>query len=76
MERDGARSRSRMGNTVLRCSESKEATRDLPTYPHMTEREYGTMHTTMGHEVNLQLTHAYAGLLREMTGNSAIHVVL
>ena len=34
------------------------------------------MHTTMGHKVNLELTHAYAGSLREMTGNSALHVIL
>lgn len=34
------------------------------------------MYTTMGHEANLQLTHTDAGLLREMRGNSALHVVL
>ena len=61
---------------VLQCSESEETTRELPTYPHLEEREYGTIHTTMGHKVNLHLTHAYAGSLREMTANSALHVIL
>ena len=61
---------------VLQCSESEEATRELPTYPHLDEREYGTLHTIMAHQVNLELTHAYAGSLQEMTGNSALQLIL
>ena len=34
------------------------------------------LHTTMAHKVNLEFTKAYAGSLREMTGNSALHLIL
>ena len=61
---------------VLQCSESEDANYELPTYPHLDEQEYGMLHTTMAHKVNLEFTKAYAGSLREMTGNSALHLIL
>ena len=61
---------------VMQCSDSEKATQELPTYPPLDEQEYGLLHTTMAHKVNLELTKAYAGSLREMTGNSALHVIL
>ena len=61
---------------VLQCSESEKATQELPTYPPLDEQEYGVLHTTMAHKVNLELTKAYAGSLREMTGSSALHLIL
>ena len=60
----------------MQCSDSEKTTQELPTYPPLDEQEYGILHTTMAHKVNLELTKAYAGSLREMTGNSALHVIL
>ena len=61
---------------VMQCSDSEKATQELPPYPPLDEQEYGILHTTMAHKVNLELTKAYADSLREMAGNSALHVIL